>query len=364
MRVSVVLPRNAHFGPEQPTAIDLCASDFIRHSQFVSDTTIHCHPVSRPFPDYKVRIVEKHRSARRTSLNFVESVAAAQPDIVVVHQHVPTAAAIAEGVRHVPVVIHRHAHPKQPKNAFQLWREAWRYGKFARSVWPSEAVLAPFASRQPVLGQRAVVIPNGLNLADWTPAAERRQEILFVGRAHPEKGGLPAAKAVRAVLADQPDWRARFVLSRAEDDTSEVEKIRAALAPVQDQVEIAHNLPFAAVKADFERCEIALVPSVYQEPFGRTALEGLAGGAVLVHSGRGGLAGIVGEAGRKVKNVEPDDIAAAIRVLVHDGDLRQNLRAAGFKQAERFDVHKSATRLDELYASVRHEVTNTYRVAG
>jgi glycosyltransferase involved in cell wall biosynthesis len=126
--------------------------------------------------------------------------------------------------------------------------------------------------------------------------------------------------------------------------------VKAALAPLGQRGEILSNVPFEQVKAGFESAAIALVPSVWDEPFGRTAIEAMAGGAALICSGRGGLGEVIGtDSDAAALRVEPttEAISRAIERLAGDEMARTALAAAGQLRArQQFSIQRIAADYD------------------
>jgi len=181
----------------------------------------------------------------------------------------------------------------------------------------------------------------------------RRPFALVVGRATPEKGLLEAAEALAATLSLRPGWSATFVVAGAERGVDYVEKLHAALAPLEVRAKILTDVPFAEVKALNERAAIAIVPSKWREPFGRTCLEALAGGAAVITSGSGGLKEIAGDAALYAPDVAPAGLAAALAALIDDSGLRDRLSRAGRERAESlFDLPRIAARLDDACEAI------------
>jgi glycosyltransferase involved in cell wall biosynthesis len=56
---------------------------------------------------------------------------------------------------------------------------------------------------------------------------------------------------------------------------SYVARLHAAVAPLGERVAFAGFLPHEEIHGLFARAAIAVVPSLWEEPFGRTALEAL-----------------------------------------------------------------------------------------
>lgn len=354
MNIAMVVPRNTSFGPESATATDLDTRDFVLHSRYATTTRIITHPVDKPFPGFNITFVPRHKTGVHSIQGraFAEAAIQDKTDLVVVQQHVPTAIEIARRARKrgIPVILHRHANVRPPKHLLGRLRQRWLYSRFTRTLWVSHYSRGLFLHVHPALANQAVVMHNGLDMEDWHPARERAREVLFVGRAHPEKGAVEAAQGAAEALQDQPDWHARFILGRATRDVAYTQRIKDALAPLGTRAEWHQDVPHAKAKAAFERAAIALVPSVYEEPFGRTALEAFAGGAAVVTSARGGLSEIVGDLCVRLAEVTPTAIAETLRNLMADQAELRRLSDAGRKRAvEQFDIRVLSARLDALY---------------
>lgn len=367
-RIVIVLPRGRRFGPDGATAIDLCVRDFVSHSRFREQTIILGEPIERPFPDLDFRPVP--RPAGDAQWRYADRLATAAgrlaPDLVVVQQHMPSATRVAKRLRGTPVIIHRHNAPKARKeglkSAFGRWRDEADYARFARTLWVSDFCRDAFVAAHPVFADRAVTIHNGLDFSAWRPAAVREQEILFVGRLTREKGCLESAEALARVLPDYPDWRARFILSRREVDAGYHQAVLAALAPLQAQAVIDYDLPHDQVQAAFSSAAIALAPSLYEEPFGRTAIEAFAGGAALIASMRGGLREIAEGCAEPAVPPRADTIADALKRLLSDPAHRADLAARGRQRGlDAFSIASVTARLDDVYASVLQETERRAR---
>ncbi|WP_051228707.1 glycosyltransferase family 4 protein [Pleomorphomonas oryzae] len=358
MKIAVILPRGTHFGPDRATAIDLCAYDFVRFSRYRDETVVIGEAIDRPFDG--VRFIGLSRAGKSQSA-FADALATAatseRPDLVVVHQHIPSARRIARRLGDRPVLLHRHNNPKTPKGFLGRWLEARKYAPFARIIVISAFCRDRLLDLFPSLQVKTHVVHNGLDLGEWPVTGAKRPEILFVGRAVPEKGVLEAAHAAVSALLDAPaktpDWRIRFILSGLDGNAAYAAEVIEALRPLGFQAEVLRDLPHAAVRQAFRDAAIALVPSRFEEPFGRTAIEAMAGGAALISSLRGGLKEIAEGVSLEIDPDAPASIAAAITHLIHDEVLRHRLADEGRKRVESaFAIERSAAQLDDIYASV------------
>jgi glycosyltransferase involved in cell wall biosynthesis len=110
--------------------------------------------------------------------------------------------------------------------------------------------------------------------------------------------------------------------------------------------------PFDTVQALFSRAAIAVVPSVWEEPLGRVAIEALAGGCALVTSGRGGLAEIVNDDCAAVCAPTVQALRATLETLIAHPELRHQLSRNAIDRAKAYDLMAVTRDLDEARATI------------
>lgn len=147
--------------------------------------------------------------------------------------------------------------------------------------------------------RHVAVIPNGIDLADWTttPAAQTRARqayaaaaplIVFAGRLEWEKGVHTLLEATPALMAQIPG--VRVVIAGRGGKSGELADLARCLG-LATTVTFTGWLPEADLHALVAAADIAVVPSLY-EPFGLVALEAAALGTPIVVARTGGLAEI------------------------------------------------------------------------
>jgi glycosyltransferase involved in cell wall biosynthesis len=92
-------------------------------------------------------------------------------------------------------------------------------------------------------------------------------------------------------------------------------------------------------------------PSLY-EGFGLPPLEAMASGTPVVTSNVSSLPEVAGDAALLVDPREPEEIAGAIRLLLTDRTLREDLRLRGLARARAFSWEQSVARTRAIYAEV------------
>ena len=108
------------------------------------------------------------------------------------------------------------------------------------------------------------------------------------------------------------------------------------------ELELAHYYSSAALLA---------YPSLY-EGFGLPPLEAMACGCPVVTSNTSSLPEVVGEAGIMVNPYDTDSLSQAIRRVLTDDKLRNNMVRKGLEQAKKFSWEKTAEQTLEVYNKV------------
>jgi glycosyltransferase involved in cell wall biosynthesis len=114
------------------------------------------------------------------------------------------------------------------------------------------------------------------------------------------------------------------------------------------------RMPHSAVMEAWRRCTIALVPSVWAEPFGLGAIEEMSAGKPLVASATGGLSDIVFDevTGLLVPPGDATALAQAIQRLLADPALRTHLGRAAAQRAVEYRAASVAQSVERAYHSV------------
>jgi glycosyltransferase involved in cell wall biosynthesis len=180
--------------------------------------------------------------------------------------------------------------------------------------------------------------------------------LLFVGALSHHKGvdvllrayaGLTNAPPLVLIGHQTPDWP---LLSGA----------------CTHKVFVLKDWPRYAVLEAWRRSMMALVPSVWSEPFGLVALEAMSAGRPVIASRTGGLIDIVadGETGLLVQPGDPLALQQAIERLLADPDLRSRMGQAGLRKFSEFQVSALVPRFEQVYQNVLQQKTGPAQRTG
>lgn len=204
------------------------------------------------------------------------------------------------------------------------------------------------------VGGDAVLIPNGVRVADFAPDAhdrDRRRELLFLGRIkEPRKGLSVLVEAMPRILDQVPDLK---VIVAGPGDS---EDVRKDLPP-----RVAEALTFVGTVSDERKQELLREVQVYVAPhtggesFGIVLVEAMAAGACVVASDIPAFRQVLqdGKAGRLFSAKDPGSLAEAVLSVLADDASRRSLVDRAHDRAEQYDWDRVVDDVLAVYESVR-----------
>ncbi len=164
---------------------------------------------------------------------------------------------------------------------------------------------------------------------------QRTRQLIFVGRLVSDKGAGLLLDALKLL-----DFKPTVTIVGDGPERAALEKQAAAS---RLQVEFAGSRQGEELADLLRQHEVLVVPSLWQEPFGIVALEGIACGCVVIGSAGGGLPEAIGPCGVTFPNGDAPALADAIKQLLDNPVERDRLRQNAAAHLARFTPHRVAT---------------------
>ena len=208
------------------------------------------------------------------------------------------------------------------------------------------AVLADEIARGGIPRSRIEVVPHfvpdpGAPLS----SDERERTLVYAGRLSEEKGIRVAVDAWEQTTSRPADARFVVIGEGPLDD-----ELRARAVP---GVEFVGRLPHAEVAAVLARSRLAVVPSVWNEPFGLFIIEAMAAGLAVVASSSGGAPEfLAGGAGWLVPAGDVGALSERLGALLSadaDGDVALAGTTARARALDEYGARRHLDRLESLY---------------
>jgi glycosyltransferase involved in cell wall biosynthesis len=243
-----------------------------------------------------------------------------------------------------PLFIAHHTWIQNPDGS-SSWQH--RLKRFVLRYATSFAISGAIAESLPVPSIRAGN-PYDDEIFRESSDEQRDRELIFVGRLVSDKGANLLLDALK-LLGAKP----HLTIAGDGPERASLEK-QAAELELQSQIAFAGGRHGEELAKLLRQHQLLVIPSLWQEPFGIVALEGIACGCVVVGSAGGGLAEAIGACGVTIPNGDAAALASAIAQLLADPDERARLRQHAPSHLASFTPrHVAAIYLDAMEKTLR-----------
>lgn len=353
MKIAVILPAREGFSPDAFGAVSLCVRDFTLHSRYRSNTQVIGTRTESSFDGIHYSALTPTRgwfeSATRAYIRSIrEHLASLKPRLIEVHNRPNIARELAK--ESIPVALHLHNDPQEMKYAHTPAQRQKLLQQCAAIYCISDWVKHRFCEGVHNGLERVHTLPIGIAPPESLLLKEKL--ILYVGRMTPNKGALEYAQALAELLPRHPDWKGMMIGGRRHSVSQELSGYEQQIVQAMEQAgKQAHYAGFCTHDVTMQamaKAAIVVIPSIWAEPFGRTAIEGLAHGCAVITSGSGGLREIIGEDGLILPEVTPSTIAATLDMLITNPQHMEILQQKGRERAALFTIDACSARLDAV----------------
>ncbi len=243
-------------------------------------------------------------------------------------------------------------------NRWELERQLALWDRFERQAWRQCDRVAAMSERdRAVIGDRAVVLANGVDTERYRPAAEapERGRLLFIGSfAH-----LPNLMAleffVNRVLPHVPESRLHVIAGSRPGYYLDYYRDRVSVNLNQPGIELEAFV--SDVRPAYRRAQIVIAPLVASAGTNIKILEAMAMGRPVV-SAPAGVNGLDLAPDRDFLLAgSAEEMAAAVRSLIADPGRCEQLAANAWQTVrERYDWDRIAERQREIYETLLAEI--------
>lgn len=247
----------------------------------------------------------------------------------------------------IPCILHLH-------NDF-LCTETSRakeiYDAYHQILCVSDYITNRVQSISPSLTGKCKTIYNAIDLKKVENTIPARRDclglrdkdfiIIFSGRLTEEKGILQLIQAIKQTQ-DIPNLKLVIIgastYGRDKQPTPYIKHLMAESEPIKDNVVLTGFVNYDQVLSYLKMADIAVVPSMWEEPFGLTIVEAMAAGLPLITTRSGGIPEICeGVAAIIERDNCVDNLAIAIFDLYQHPEKRKQMSAASLERSKLFD---------------------------
>lgn len=197
---------------------------------------------------------------------------------------------------------------------------------------------------------KCVTVHNGIDIHAFTPnklslrpASLNGDDfvIVYSGRINPEKGIRELIEAMNIITHPLK----LLVLGssfygNANNEDPFLCELKKMAEPIKDRIIFTGFIPYSDIPKYLNMADIAVLPSMWEEPFGLTMAEAQATGLPIITTRRGGIPEVVTEENAILLDVSDhfvDDLAAAILDLYSHPEKRKQMSKASLQHAQYYN---------------------------
>ena len=215
--------------------------------------------------------------------------------------------------------------------------------------------------------KKCVTVLNGIDTAHFYNATAINREklgfnnddfiIVYSGRLTKSKGILQLIQAIKQTT-DIPNIKLLIIGASSygvdKHPTSFVRQLEKETESIRNQVIFTGYINYQQVPSYLKMADIAVVPSMWEEPFGLTVVEAMAAGLPLITTRSGGIPEICeGVAMIVERDNIVDYLSAAILDLYQHTEKRQQMAAASLERSKFFDKETYAKHFFAALESIK-----------
>ena len=326
INIDIILPYKELFAPNGASAVSISVKNSIQNSEYKKTTRVFGQYVENSFDDInftgfrtkKLLHFGNNLSIFKQYLNQINLNKSNR--IIEIHNRPYLFHYLLNKKNNQCVVLYFHNDPLSMKGSKTKNERLAILSKASGIVFVSKYLRDKFFTDINESFDRTFIIPNSLDRNQEAIIEKKQKIVLFVGRIVEEKGVDLYVDAIKELSGEFSDWSFLVIGSSklGYDKKSSYEKeIIQSLKKLDNNVEFQGYVPNEKVKDLMSKSSILVVPSIWQEPFGMTAIEGLSNKMLVVGSEVGGLSEIIKDKGVLIKDIDSRKLTTKLRELLN-----------------------------------------------
>ena len=343
MKIASILPYKENYTIKGAGAVALWISNFIRDSKYKKSTyvigsTKNKNYLTKNYININNINSKLNSTTKEYSNKIINKIKNFNFDVLELHNR-PIMVREFYGKLNAKIILYFHNDPTTMKGAKSINERIYLLKNVDKIIFISKWVKKKFFENLPTLSDNKTQIiyhsidPIKKNL-------KKNKQIIFVGKLNESKGYDLYCKSMFEILNKYNDWIA----------VSIGEERRFQNFPTHKRHFNLGQIPHNKVLDYLSKSEIAVIPSKWEEPFGRTALEASSRGCATIISTTGGLTETTDYA-IKLKRLNTKNIEKEITKLIKDDVLRKNIQIKG-KKFIKHELKKNSKKIDIMRNSL------------
>ena len=324
MKIATLLPYKENYTISKAQAAAIWVCDFYKYSKFKNENFIYGNSSSNDYltKNYVNIKISNLRSKLTSSTkeyckNFIAKVKGKNYDIIEIHNR-PLVFQYLKKKIESKYILYFHNDPVSMNGSKTRSERLDLLDNLDKIIFVSKWVQDRFFLDldKKLINKTEIVYPS---IHKSKGRLSKKNKITFVGKLNKSKGYDIYKSAIIKILNEYNDWKA---FSIGDEDR------KRPIINHKNHKELGF-LKHKEVLNFLNESEIAVVPSRWEEPFGRTALESSSRGCATIISNRGGLPETTDHC-LILKKLNSNELYKALKKLIDNPKFRKNIQNEGY----------------------------------
>ena len=345
MKIASILPYKENYTKNGAGAVSLWIKDFMPYSNFKKKITVFGFSQNKNYltKNYINIDIDSFNSnfsssTKEYSKKLLYQILKKKFDIIEIHNR---PIMVKEFINKVnsKIILYFHNDPRDMKGSKTIRERLQLLQNVDKIIFISQWIKEKFFEGIEIkFNNKIDIIYHSINKRK--KLKKKKKQIVFVGKLNYSKGYDLYCSSLKIILDKFKDWKAYSIGEEKRFQHYETH---------QNQINLG-QLSHTDVLKIFEESEIALVPSRWEEPFGRTSLEASSRGCATIISNNGGLPETTDHA-IVLKKLDVKNIVKEISYLIDNIKKRKQIQLLSFKNVKHI-LKTNAARIDDMRLSL------------
>ena len=344
LKIATILPYKENYSFEKASAASLWVSEFYKYSRFKKRTFIFGNTKSKNFltKNYVNINLQSINSKFRSTTNeysekLIKVINDKNFDIIEIHNRPLILTNLINKINS-RFIFYFHNDPLSMKGSKNISERLFILKHTDKIIFVSEWVRKRFFLDldKKLISKTEVIYPS----VNKQSAIKKENIITFVGRLNYSKGYDIFSKAIVKILNKFPQWKALSIGDEAR---------RSIYIDHHNHKELGF-LNHKKTLDILNKSEIAVVPSRWEEPFGRSSLEASSRGCATIISDRGGLKETTKHA-VILKKIDEINLFKELNDLIENKKIRRSLQKLSKNNVSHI-IKDNTKKIDQLRESI------------
>ena len=365
MKIDILLPHKEIFSKNRASAVSLTVRNSAEFSKFKKNIHVFGQFIDDSFENLKFTGIKPNKyihfgNNRSILLNYIKlsKECVNQKKIIEIHNRPYLFnTAIKKNIK-APITLHFHNDPREMKGSKTIQERKFIADNSAAVYFVSKYIKNCFLEDINKKYTNLYILPNGIERR-LTSKPDKKKEVVFIGRLVSEKGAHIFVESIKEIVRQYKNWNFKIIGTSKAGQNSLITKYEKKV--IQEFEQLGENTTYLGflennqVQNILKTSSILVVPSLWDDPFPLTALEGLSNGVAIIASNRGGLTEMLDGRGLLIKNIDNKKLETAIMEFLNNKSFLEE-----YKNKSWNNYIYNQSDISQIQDSIRDEVFNKY----